>query len=219
MSDYNRAAKCYWAALVAAGACALAWGVYHCLFFAPVEWARLLVLASLVVISGFYPVRIPGTKASVTVGDCFVFLGIIFLGVQAGVVLGALDLFTSSVRTSRRVTSWVAAPAASAVTGCVAGRLFYLALAADGVARHPVGWTQALPLGQLILPLVLMALAQYLVNGVLVATLLALKSRRSIWAYWRDGYLWTSWTFFAGALAAGLVYAAIMRFGVASVIL
>nr|MDQ3806261.1 HD domain-containing protein [Acidobacteriota bacterium] len=220
MSDYNRAAKSYWGALVAAGACAGAWGVYHCLFFAPVEWARLLVLASLVVISGFYPVRIPGTKASVTVGDCFVFLGTIFLGVQAGVVLGALDLFTSSVRTTRRVTSWVAAPAASAVTGCVAGRLFYLALAADaGVTRHPVGLSEALPLGQLILPLILMALVQYFLNGMLVATLLALKSRRSIWRFWRDGYLWTSWTFFAGAVAAGLVYAAIMRFGVASVIL
>ncbi|HEV3469925.1 MAG TPA: diguanylate cyclase [Pyrinomonadaceae bacterium] len=220
MSDYNRAAKAYWGALVAAGAGACAWGLYQCLFFAPVEWARLLVLASLVVISGFYPVRIPGTKASVTAGDCFVFLGVIFLGVGAGVVLGALDLLTSSVRTTRRATSWVAAPAASAVTAFVAGHLFYLALAADsGVARHPAGLGEALPLGRLILPLVLLALAQYLLNGALVATLLALKGRRSLWPYWRDGYLWTSWTFFAGALAAGLVYAAIMRFGVASVIL
>jgi diguanylate cyclase (GGDEF)-like protein/putative nucleotidyltransferase with HDIG domain len=220
MSDYNRAARAFWCALVAAGALALGWGVYHCLFFAPVEWARLLVLASLVVISGCYPVRIPGTKASVTAGDCFVFLGVIFLGVQAGIVLGALDLFTSSVRTSRRVTSWLAAPAASAVTAFVAGHVFYFALASDGGAtRHPVGLLETLPPGRLILPLILMALVQYVLNGVLVATLLALKSRRSIWPYWRDGYLWTSWTFFAGAVTAAAVYAATMRFGVVYVIL
>ena len=220
MSDYNRAASSYWCALVAAGACACAWGVYHCLFFAPVEWGRLLVLASLVVISGFYPVRIPGTKASVTAGDCFIFLGTIFLGVGAGVVLGALDLFTSSVRTTRRATSWVAAPATSAVTVFAAGHVFYLALAADsGVTRHPVGLTEPLAPGQLLLPLILLALVQYFVNGMLVATLLALKSRRSIWRFWRDGYLWTSWTFFAGAIVAGLAYVAIMRFGVVYVIL
>jgi diguanylate cyclase (GGDEF)-like protein/putative nucleotidyltransferase with HDIG domain len=220
MSDYNGAAKRFWLALVAAGALVCAWGLYHCLSLAPVEWARLLVLASLVVVSGFSPVRIPGTKASVTSGDCFVFLGIILIGVPAGVVLGALDLFTSSLRTTRRATSWIAGPAASAVTVYFAGHLFYLALAFDsGVTRHPVGLSEPLALGQLILPLILLALAQYTLNSVLVATLLALKGRRPVWHVWRDGYLWTSWTFFAGAFAAALVYVAIMRFGAVYVIL
>ena len=220
MSDYNRSAKSYWLALVGAGAAACAWGVYHCLWLAPADWARLLVLASLVVISGFCPVRIPGTKASVTAGDCFVFLGIILLGVPAGVVLGALDLLTSSLRTTRRATSRLAAPAASALTVFAAGHLFYLALALEsGVTRHPVGVSDPLPLAQLILPLVLLALVQYALNSFLVATLLAVKGRRSVWRCWRDGYLWTSWTFFAGALAAAAAYAAIMSFGVLYVIL
>ncbi|HST51878.1 MAG TPA: diguanylate cyclase [Pyrinomonadaceae bacterium] len=220
MSDYSRAAKAYWFAVVSAGACVFVWGLWSCLSFGAAQWAQLLVLASLVVISGIVPVRIPGTKASMTAGDCFIFLGAIFLGVPAAIVLGALDLFTSSLKTSSRATSWVAAPACMALTAFVAGHAFYFALAAHGgVARRPVGFTAPLSLEQLLLPLILMALLQYALNGALVAALIALKSRRSVWRCWRDGYLWTSWTFFAGALAAGLVYAAIMRFGLVYVLL
>jgi diguanylate cyclase (GGDEF)-like protein/putative nucleotidyltransferase with HDIG domain len=220
MSDYNRAARVYWGATVCVGALVFAWGVVRCLSFGAMQWAQLVVLASLVVISGMLPVRIPGTKASVTAGDCFIFLGAIILGVPAGIVLGAIDLLTSSLSTSRRATSWIAAPACMALTAFVAGQVFYLSLAAhSGVTRNPVGLSDALPLEQLFLPLILMALVQYALNGALVATLIALKGRRSVWQCWRDNYLWTSWTFFAGAIAAAVVYAAIMKFGLLYVIL
>jgi diguanylate cyclase (GGDEF)-like protein/putative nucleotidyltransferase with HDIG domain len=220
MSDYSRAAGGYWAALVSAGALALGWGAYACLSYSFVQWAQLFVLASLVVISGMLPARIPGTRAVVTAGDCFVFLGVIFLGVPAGIVLGALDLLMASLGSSKRASSWIAMPACMAVTVFVAGHSFYLALAAHaGVTRRPVGVGEPLSLEQLVLPLVLMALIQYTLNSALVAWLLAFKSGRPAWRCWRDGYLQSSWTFFAGAFAAGLVYVAIMRFGLVYVIL
>jgi diguanylate cyclase (GGDEF)-like protein/putative nucleotidyltransferase with HDIG domain len=220
MSDYGRAAGAYWAAVVAAGAVALGWGAYACLSYSVVQWAQLLVLASLVVISGMLPARIPGTKAIVTAGDCFVFLAVIFLGVPAGIVLGALDLLTGTLRSSSRASSWIAMPACMAVTVYVTGHVFYLALAAHaGVVRRPVGGGRPLSLEQLVLPLVLMSLAQYTVNSALVACLFALKSRRPVWRCWRENYLQSSWTFFAGAFAAGLVYVAIERFGLLYVIL
>jgi diguanylate cyclase (GGDEF)-like protein/putative nucleotidyltransferase with HDIG domain len=220
MSDYSRAAGAYWAALVAGGTLALGWGAYHCLSFSMMEWAQLVVLASLVVISGMLPVKIPGTKAVVTAGDCFIFLGVIYLGVPAGIVLGSLELLTSSVRISKRAATWIAMPACMSLTAYVAGQSFYLALAAHaGVAERPLGLRTTVSLEQLILPLVLMALVQYALNSVLVAALLSLKSRRPFWRCWRDGYLLSSWTFFAGALAAGVVYVAISRFGLLYVIL
>src|SRR5919205_1733239 len=110
MSDYSRAAGAYWAALVLGGAAALGWGVYHCLTFSLTEWAQLVVLASLVVISGMLPARVPGTKVVVTAGDTFVFLGVIFLGVPAGIVLGALELFASSLRSASRASTRIAMP-------------------------------------------------------------------------------------------------------------
>lgn len=220
MSDYNRTSRGYWFAIVSMGALAILWAVRGLLDFALIEWAQLLVLASFVVVSGLRPVRIPGTKASVTAGDCFTFLGAIFLGIPAAVVLGAIDLFTSSLRTSRRATSWIAAPACMALTVFIAGHAFYFTLGfIGGFTSQPVGTNTALSLEQLGLPLGVMALIQYLFNGLLVAVLIALKSRRSIWVCWRDGYLWTSWTFFAGAVSSAVVYIAIMRFGVLYVIL
>jgi diguanylate cyclase (GGDEF)-like protein/putative nucleotidyltransferase with HDIG domain len=220
MSDLNRAAGTYWAALVAAGGAALAGGVYACFGFGPTQWAQLVVLASLVVISGMMPVRIPGTRAIVTAGDCFIFLGVIFIGVPAGVLLGALELFTSSLRSPCRASTRVAMPACMAVTVYLSGHSFYLALAAHaGLTRRPAGATEALTLEQLVLPLALMALVQYLVNSALIAVLLGLKSRRSVWRCWRDGYLLSSWTYFAGAAAAGVVYEAMMNFGLLYVIL
>lgn len=219
MSDYNRAARAYWLAVVLLGATACAWGVYGCLFLGHHARAQLLALASLVVISGVYPVRIPGTKASVTAGDAFIFLGVMALGIPAGIVLGAIDALTSSMRTTRRATSWIAAPTCMAATVFVSGHAFYLALAADaGVTRQPLGVAEAIPFAQFAWPLALMAFAQYALNGAFVAALIALKSRRSIWQCWRDGYLWTSWTFFAAAVAAGLVYVTMMEFGLLYVI-
>ena len=179
MSDYSRAAGGYWAALVSVGALALGWGAFACLSYSVVQWAQLLVLASLVVISGMLPARIPGTKAVVTAGDCFVFLGVIILGVPAGIVLGALELFTGSLRISSRASTWIAVPACMAVTVYIAGHSFYLALAAHaGITRNPVGVGEMLSLEQLALPLVLMALVQYVVNTALLAVLLGLKSNR-----------------------------------------
>ena len=220
MSDLNRAARAYWAAVVTAGALALGWGVYSCLSFSAAQWAQLVVLASLVVISGMIPAHIPGTKATVTGGDCFIFLGVIFLGVGAGVLLGALELFTSSLRSASRATTRISMPACMAVTAFFAGHAFYLALAAhSGVTRRSAGAAGPLSLEQLVVPLALMALVQYLLNSVLVAAMLALKSRRSVWRCWRDGYLLGSWTFFAGAVAAGVVHQAIVGFGLLYVIL
>ncbi|HEY0080187.1 MAG TPA: diguanylate cyclase [Pyrinomonadaceae bacterium] len=220
MSDYNRAARLYWFASVALGAVACIWALVSCLAFSAFEWAQLLVLLSLVVISSARPIPIPNTIATVTVADAFIFLGAIFLGSPSAVLLGIIDSFRSSRRTSRRITSWLLAPAVMGLSVLVASRVFYWMLElSTGHRLEVVGTSSPLGLGQLLLPLVSMALAQYLVNGSLVALFSSLKSGRSVWQSWRDGYLWTSWTFFAGAMAAGFVYEAIKSFGLLYVLL
>ncbi len=219
MSDYNSAAKAYWSVMVAAGALTGIWGLYQCLSFTPLRWAQFIGLIFLVVVSSSYPIRIPGTAACVTAGDTFIFLGAIFFGVPAAVVLGMVDSSVSAVRSTRRVTSWLIAPAVMALTVFIASNAFYLTLANYAqIKQNPLG-AVSIDFGQLLIPLVLMALLQYFLNGITAATLPALKSRRSIWKFWRDGYLWTSWTFFAAAIAAGLIYEAIFNFGLPYVLL
>src|SRR5918911_5076273 len=111
MSDYNRAARAYWGVLVSAGALTCAWGLFCCLSLTGAQGLQLLALASFVVLSAALPIRIPNNAASLTLGDAFIFLGAIVLGTPAAVLLGALDSLLSALRTTRRGTSWLGAPA------------------------------------------------------------------------------------------------------------
>jgi diguanylate cyclase (GGDEF)-like protein/putative nucleotidyltransferase with HDIG domain len=219
MSDYSRMAKVYWVALVSAGALIVAWAISQCLSFTPSQGLQFLALASFVVLSSSLPIRIPNTSASITGGDAFIFLGAILLGVPAALVLGAADALISSLRTSGRATSWLAAPATMSLTVLVSATAFYFLLDTyAGIALYPVSMSR-LTFEQLLLPLVAMALLQYIFNGMLTATLHALKGGSSIWKFWRDGYLWTSWTVFVAAIVTALLYLAMQSYGLIYVLL
>lgn len=220
MSDYNRAAKGYWFAVVTLGAITLLWALVQCaVTFTVVEWARFLALLSLVVIASTYPIRIPNTQTSFTATDAFTFLGIIFLGVPAGVILGVADLLTGALRTSKRATSWLVSPATMALPVFAAGHVFYLALNRySGIDVYPLG-TSPVRFDEIFVPLVLMACALYFLNAWAVAALHALKNRRSVWQYWRNNGVWTFMTFFTSAVAAALIHNALVNYGFLHVLL
>src|ERR1700716_1612106 len=116
ISDYNRAARTYWTVMVIAGASVFVWAIPHCFGFSPAQWAQFAGLLSLVILAGSNPIRIPNTKSSFTAGDVFTFLGVLLLGIPAAILIGMADSFVSSRRTSKRMASWIAAPAMMAVT-------------------------------------------------------------------------------------------------------
>jgi diguanylate cyclase (GGDEF)-like protein/putative nucleotidyltransferase with HDIG domain len=220
MSDYNRAAKIYWSVMVFFGVLTAAWAVYNCLSFTTTQWGQFVALLVLVLITSSYPIRIPNTTASVTAGDAFTFLSVMMLGVPSAIMLGVVDSFVSSHRTTKRVTSWIGAPAMMAISVLVSGHFFYFAMSAYAhVETVPLGANSSVIYTGLLIPLALMALLQYVLNGLTVATMCALKNRRSIWRFWRDGYLWTSWTFFAAAIAAAVIFVSITNVGFLYVLL
>lgn len=213
MSDYNRAAKVYWFALVSAGALVAAWALSRCLYFTPMQGLQFLALTSFVVLSSSLPIRIPNTSSSITAGDAFIFLGAILLGVPAAIVLGATDALIGSLRTTRRASTWLGAAATMALTVLVSASAFYFLLAAYvGVSFQPVGM-KSLTFEQLLVPLVVMSLLQYFINGTLIAARQALRQNCSIWKFWSDGYLWACCTFFTAAIATALLYQAMQTFG------
>ncbi len=219
MSDYSRTARAYWSAVVCAGVVVCAWAVFCCLSFTGAQGLQFLALASFVVLAGSLPSRSPHNTAGITLGNAFTFLATIVLGGPAAVLLGALAALLGSLRTTRRATSWLAAPATMSITTLLAAQTFYFALAAyTGVKAQPIGLT-GLTFTQLLLPLAGMALVQYLVNDLLGGTLHALKRQRSLWQCWRAGYLWPGWTFFAAAVGTLLLYQAVLSFGLLYVVL
>src|SRR5258708_35749140 len=129
LSDYNRAAKTYWAVMVIAGPTVFVWAIRHCFGFSPTQWAGFAGLLSLVILAGSNPIRIPNTRSSFTAGDVFIFLGVLFLGIPAAIVIGVADAFVSARRTSKRAASCIAAPAMMALTVFISGKAFYFVLA------------------------------------------------------------------------------------------
>ena len=219
MSDYNRRARIFWSVMVAAGALTGIWGLSQCLIFNSVEWAQFLALLSLVIVTGCYPIRIPGTTASVTLGETFIFLSVIFLGVPAAIILSVVDSFLGSMQTTKKVTTWMGASSIMAVTAFLSGSAFYFTLALyTQIKTVPLG-NLHLRSDQLLLPLAVMAASHYLLNGLSLAIMYAFRRRRSFWKFWRDGYLWTSLSLSAAACTAALIYGAIMAFGFLYVLL
>src|SRR3954470_20582931 len=213
MSDYNRAARIYWLVMVAAGTLTGAWALSQCLVFNASEWSQFLALLSLVIVTGCYPIRIPNTTATVTVGDTFTFLSAIFLGVPAAIVLSVVDAFLGSRRTTKRATSWLGAPAVMAITTFVSGVAFYFTLGAYSHVDNIHLGVANLRSDQLLVPLAVMTVVHYALNGLSLATMYALKKSRTFGSFWRDGYLWTGLTFIAAACAAALIYGALTAFG------
>jgi diguanylate cyclase (GGDEF)-like protein/putative nucleotidyltransferase with HDIG domain len=213
MSDYDRPGKVYWAVMVVAGTLTGAWALYQCLSFNSIEWAKFLTLLALVIVAGAFPIRMPGTATAITAGSTFTFLGAIFLGVPAAIMLSIADSLTSGKSAPRRLTSWICAASMLASTTFIAASLFYFSLPEYGgnYLSRPHG--ASLSFDHVLLPLLVMTFCQYVLNGLSIAALSALRTGNSIWAYWRDGYLWTSWTFIGGAVAAAIMYGAIGRYG------
>src|SRR5438132_6124705 len=219
MSDYNRAAKTYWFVMVAAGAMLFVWAAQRCLAFSTIQWATFGGLLLLVMVAGAHPFPIPITPSCFTAGDVFTFLSVLFLGVPAAILVGVADAFVSSRRTSKRLASWIAVPAMMAVTVFIAGNAFYLALARYAhVFQKPLG-TNAIRVDHLLAALALLALLHYFINTFTVSTIYALRTRRPILKFWRDGYLWTWWSFLAAAVATAVIYSAVSRIGWAYVLL
>src|SRR6266567_2494001 len=219
MSDYNRAAKIYWFVMVATGATLFVWAAQRCLAFSLAQWATFGGLLFFVMVAGASPIRIPNTTSSFTAGDAFTFLSVLFLGVPAAILVGMADAFVSSRRTSKRLASWIAAPAMMAVTVFIAGNAFYLALSRYAqVFQEPLG-AVAMRIDYLLAGLALMAMLHYFLNGFTISTIYALRTRRPILKFWRDGYLWTWWSFLASAVATAVIFSAVSRIGWAYVLL
>ena len=59
-----------------------------------------------------------------------------------------------------------------------------------------------------------MGFVMYIGNSGMVAIGVALKAGQPIWRMWKDNFLWTSLSYFAGASAAGLIAKLVGAFGI-----
>jgi diguanylate cyclase (GGDEF)-like protein/putative nucleotidyltransferase with HDIG domain len=162
-----------------------------------------LYLASLTVLTGAFTVKIPGIDSKISVADTFVFTNLILFGPAAGALTASLDAFMSSLRfssQSKKLEYTIFNMAVMALTAFTSGHLFFLVL-----GRGPLYQGEPEGLWPIIVPVCALGLIHYVINSGSVAAIVALERHKNIFHVWRESFLWTSLTYLAGALFAGLI--------------
>lgn len=159
----------------------------------------LLLVVIAVAVSSRINIKIPGFKSSVSIADVFIFLTMLLFGGEAAVILGVTETFVSSLRISRKPLTIAFNSAAMACSTFLTALFIRFMF---GPVETLVGKSD---LTALMTATTLMAGAQFILNSGLVATAGAMRAGRPVWETWKTHYLWTSVSYFAGALAAAMI--------------
>lgn len=167
---------------------------------APTFTAEYLVLAICTLLFGSrIIVQIPRSKGQISVSDTFILLSMLLFGGEAAILLAGADALISSFRATKRKL-YIAFNTA----------VFLLSTSSTvWTLQYFFGPVQNLALenfsADYLMALTLMGSVQYVVNSGLVAIGVAIRADKPIWKMWRENFLWTSLTYFAGASAAGII--------------
>jgi diguanylate cyclase (GGDEF)-like protein/putative nucleotidyltransferase with HDIG domain len=159
------------------------------------EWILLTLVTTLVV--GPTRIRIPKTKSTVTLDDTFIFLSFLLYGVWPSVVLAGLNAICCSIRTPNR----------RRVAPFNAGVMSLSVFASGSLAAFIFGNPDEVvsDAGRLIIAGISLASVHYVLNTTLISIVAALRTGSGLIKTWRDSYLWTWMSYFAGAVAAALI--------------
>ncbi|MGQ0763551.1 MAG: hybrid sensor histidine kinase/response regulator [Acidobacteriota bacterium] len=193
--------------IVAAGAGAILFSLYR-LSLQELDWRFLFLIVAMATIAARLSVPIPRVKGEVTVGDTLIFLTMMIYGGEAAVLMAAVDGLSSSLYVSKKLRVWLFNATQMAFSTFLTVWTLHLFF---GPIQH---LNQASYSLKLLGSVSVMALVQYAGNSGFVAIYTALKMDQPLFATWRNSYLWTSISYFAGASVAS---AAIHIFGGLSV--
>jgi signal transduction histidine kinase/CheY-like chemotaxis protein len=159
----------------------------------------VILVAMSLILASHITVPIPRFSSQISVSDTFVFLLLLLYGGAAAVTIGAIEACLSSLRFSKK-------PRIVAFNfGCSAVSLFITSSVIGLIFGNVVALRDAPITGTFVAAIGTMALTHYLINSGIVAVCAALRTNQSISQTWYRHYLWTSITYFAGAIAAGVI--------------
>ncbi|MDX6529077.1 MAG: hypothetical protein QOH41_1367 [Blastocatellia bacterium] len=183
--------------VIAAGTAVVVFSGAH-LNLAQIDVRFLLLALVTVLIGPRLSIPIPRVKAHISVSDTFVFLSLLLFGGEAAIVLATTEALCSSVRISKKTLTHLFN---SAVMACAT----FLTVWSLRICFGEILTGRGVYSSNYLVMLCAMAVVQYAGNSILVATSAALKVSQPVWSTWRRNFMWTSITYFAGALAAGLI--------------
>jgi len=159
------------------------------------EWVLLSLVTTLVV--SRTSVSIPKTDSTVTLDDTFIYLSFLLYGVWPAVVLAGVNAIVCSLRYNNRKR------VATFNAGVMSLSVFLSGWVVTAAFGNPAAL--ASDLSRLILAAESLALIHYALNSTLVSAVSAFRNRQSLAVTWRESFLWTWISYFAGAVAACLI--------------
>ena len=123
MPDYNRASTTYWWTMLLLGCAAWLHGAWQ---LAALPWATLTLIGGGVTVAmlmAMFPLRIPRTNQSFSIGDVFIFLLLLMHGPAAGCVAAGLESLVSAWRSSRRWTTRLGSASIASLAMAITGNL------------------------------------------------------------------------------------------------
>jgi diguanylate cyclase (GGDEF)-like protein/putative nucleotidyltransferase with HDIG domain len=190
----TRASKVFIFVVSLAGLCVFARSLYAVAFSEfNLQWL-LLGMVTLLVVSRT-DIQIPKIPSTVTLDDTFIYISVLLYGVQPSVALAGLNAIVCSLNypNKRRVLPFNAAVMSLSV------------YASSTLITRVFGSPAEMDLGRLILAAESLALVHYMLNSGMVSVVSALRNGGNILRTWQESFLWTSVSYFAGAVAACLV--------------
>lgn len=193
----TRLNQIYVCLIIATGAFVVAFSAAH-ITRQQVDVRFLLLALATVLIGPRLSIKIPRVRAHISVSDTFIFLSLLLFGGEAAILLATTEALCSSLRIGSKVRTHLFN---SSVMACAT---FLTVWTLRLCFQETFTWRDVYSPNYLVV-LCVMAVVQYLGNSILIATSTALKVDEPIWSTWRKKFLWTSITYFSGALAAGII--------------
>lgn len=159
------------------------------------EWI-LLSLVTVVLISRI-DIGIPKIYSTITISDAFLFTSILLYGPMMSVVLAGVDAAVCSLsyKNKQRVLPFNMAVMSLSV------------FVSSTLVSHLYGELnpEHADLTSLFITAGTLALFHYILNSGLVSIVASLRKRQNFITTWKESYLWTSISYFAGSVAACLI--------------
>ena len=211
-ADVNRLhfGQVYMWSLMTAGAVISLVSIYQ-LPFAKLD-VSFIFLCLMVIASSLIAVRIPRVSGRITVADTFIFLGMLMYGGATAILLSALEGVAVTLIISKKPRTFLLN------ASILATSTFFTAIVLNRIFGPPELIVSNGFSPTFFYAICLMGFVQYIANTTLIAIEKAAKIKESIWYTWKNYYLWTSITYFAGASAAGIIAIMIDNYGFYAVI-
>ena len=175
-----------------------------------------VILGLLILVSGFFTVRVPSAPSRMSVSETFVIIAAVLYGPGPAAILAAGDALFVSVWNLKNRKDFYRIffnIATASVSTFVSARLFFL------LAEQPLALGTPRSVIVIIPALLLFAAVYFLLNGWLVALAVGLSTKQSPLVVWKKGFLLLSLNYVSGASLAALLLPFISTLGPWSIVL